>query len=106
MGIPELMGIAIGNIGMLYDEFMWLDFGEFRSIYDAWRKRREEDEQAEWERMRMLATICISPHVKHSPTPQRLLPFPWEKHGRREQPQVSKEEAKKELERILKYGNI
>lgn len=106
MSIPELMGIAIGNIGMLYDEFMWLDFGEFRCVYDAWRKRREEDERAAWERMRMLATICISPHVKHSPTPQRLLPFPWERPKKKEQPKVSKEEAKRELERILKCGNI
>ncbi len=99
------MGIAIGNIGMLYDEFMWLDFGEFHCIYDAWRKRKEEDEQAEWERMRMLATICISPHVKHAPTPQRLLPFPWENRKKKaDVPKVGKEEAKKRLERLMGKG--
>lgn len=96
-----MMGIAIGCIGMSYDDFMWLDFAEFRSIYGAWRRHREEAEQSEWERMRMLASICISPHVKHAPTPQRLLPFPWEKPGKKAAPKVGKEEAKRRFEELV-----
>lgn len=97
-----MMGVAIGCIGMSYDDFMWLDWGEFRAIYGAWRKYREGVEQSEWERMRMLASICISPHVKHAPTPQRLLPFPWEKPKRKNAPKVGKEEAKARFERLVK----
>lgn len=100
-----MMGIAIGRIGMSYEDFMWLDFGEFRAVYTSWRKYVEEKEQSEWERMRMLASICISPHVKHTPTPQRLLPFPWEKPKRKDMPQVGKEEAKKRLESLLARTN-
>lgn len=96
-----MMGIAIGCVGMSYDDFMWLDFGEFRSIYSAWRRHMEDVEQSEWERMRMLASICISPHVKHAPTPQRLLPFPWEKPVRKDVPQVGKDEARRSLESLL-----
>lgn len=96
-----MMGIAIGCVGMSYDDFMWLDWGEFRSIYSAWRRHMEEREQAEWERMRMLASICISPHVKHSPTPQKLLPFPWEKPKRKDVPKVGKDEARARFERLV-----
>lgn len=96
------MGVAIGCIGMPYDDFMWLDFGEFRAVYEAWRKMREEEQQAEWERMRMLASICISPHVKHSPSPQKLLPFPWENSKRKAVPKVGKDEAKKRMENLLR----
>ncbi len=96
-----MMGIAIGCVGMSYDDFMWLDYGEFKSIYSAWRRCREDQEQAEWERMRMLASICISPHVKHSPTPQKLLPFPWEKPRKKSVPVVGKDEAKARFEGLV-----
>ncbi len=101
-----MMGIAIGCIGMSYDDFMWLDFAEFRSIYGTWRKCKEEVEQSEWERMRMLASICISPHVKHAPTPQRLLPFPWEKPKKKAVPKVSKDAAKRQFEELLERMNL
>lgn len=29
--------------------------------------------------MRMLATIVIQPHIKNKLTPQKLLPFSWDK---------------------------
>ncbi len=96
------MGIAIGNIGMLYDDFLWLDMEEFNFIFKAWQNAREEEQRAEWERMRMLASICISPHVKHAPPPQKLLPFPWEKKLKVQQPRISKEEAKKRFEEVAK----
>ncbi len=87
---------------MLYDDFLWLDMVEFNYIMEAWQKRRDEEEKAEWERMRMLASICISPHVKHAPSPQKLLPFPWEKKKPKvEHPKVSKEDARKRFEEIL-----
>ena len=54
-----------------------------------------------WQRMRMLATITIQPHVRSKITPQRLLPFPWESPKRKTaaEPIVSKEE---DLERFKK----
>lgn len=95
------MGICIGCIGMLYSDWEWLDFDEFHHIYKAWHDMKEAEEQSEWERMRMLATICISPHVKHAPKPTALLPFPWEKKVKVHSEPVGKEEAKRRFEDIV-----
>jgi hypothetical protein len=54
-----------------------------------------------WERMRMNATISIQPHIKGKMTPERLLPFPWEKPKKAEAPKVSAEEARKRFERLV-----
>lgn len=91
---------------MLYNDFLWLDMEEFNAIFKAWQDAREEEQRAEWERMRMLASICISPHVKHSPPPSKLLPFPWEKKSKAQQPKISKEDAKKRFEEITKRLGI
>ena len=54
-----------------------------------------------WERMRMSATIGIQPHIKGKITPEKLLPFPWEKSKKKaEAPKVSAEEARKRFERL------
>lgn len=98
-----MMGISIGNIGMLYDDFLWLDMEEFDAIVEAWQTAREDEQKAEWERMRMLASICISPHLKHAPTPQKLLPFPWEKKRPKvAAPKISKEDARKRFEEMVR----
>lgn len=34
--------------------------------------------QDQWERVRILATIVIQPHVKQKLTAEKLLPFPWD----------------------------
>ncbi len=53
--------------------------------------------------MRLLASIVISPHVKGRITPEKLLPFPWEKEKQTQQRvPVSKEEAKSRFERLVK----
>lgn len=53
----------------------------------------------------MLAAITIQPHVKGSLTPQKVLPFPWEKKKPMQKaPAVSKEEAKRRFEAVLKKG--
>ena len=52
--------------------------------------------------MRMMATITLQPHVKGSLTPQKVLPFPWEKKKPMQKaPAVSKEDALKRFEEVL-----
>lgn len=57
----------------------------------------------------MMATIALQPHVKGSLTPQKVLPFPWEKkkpEHTKAAPAVSKEDALKRFEEVLgKVGN-
>ena len=47
------------------------------------------------------ATISIQPHIKGKMTPEKLLPFPWEKCQKKDEaPKVSAEEARKRFERL------
>ena len=79
-----------------YTDFVRLTLDEFDAVYRAYADYRVATYRSEWERMRLLATISISPHVKRAPTPQRLLPLPWDKTKHRmksDAPQISKTEA-------------
>lgn len=88
--------MALGCIHLSLDDFVRLTPDEFNAVYSAYAEDREATYRSEWERMRLLATISISPHVKRAPTPQRLLPLPWDKTKHRmksDAPQISKTEA-------------
>ena len=74
-----MLGHALGCIGMPLDDFCRLTPDEFGAVCKAWNERQEQLMRDGWERMRMNATIGIQPHVKGRVTPERLLPFPWEK---------------------------
>ena len=105
----ELLGIAVGNIGMPYNDFCAITPEEFNHIYRAYSEERTAQYQDSWERMRMLATVIIQPYAKNGLTPQNLLSFPWEKkkpEHTKVAPAVSKEDALKRFEKVLgKVGN-
>lgn len=84
---------------MSYDDFCRLTPDEFEQVCKAFAERHENNEQAEWERMRMLATITIQPHVKNKITPDKLLPFPWERKNSK--PLPTAEESKKRFEALV-----
>ena len=52
---------------------------EFGAVSKAYQEYREAEYRGQWERMRLLATITIQPHVKKKMTPQALLPFEWDR---------------------------
>ena len=58
-----------------------MDFEEFAAVYKAYVEQRDTDFKDKWQRMRLLATIVIQPHLakKKKITPEKLLPFPWDK---------------------------
>ena len=58
-----------------------MDFAEFAAVYKAYAEQRDTDFKDRWVRMRLLATIVIQPHLAKGKkiTPEKLLPFPWEK---------------------------
>lgn len=101
----ELLGIAVGNIGMPYNDFCAITPEEFNHIYRAYSEERTAQYQDSWERMRMLATIIIQPYAKNGLTLQNILSFPWEK--KKPEPTkaasaVSKEDALKRFEEVAK----
>ncbi len=77
--MADALGFALGCVGLSLPDFCALTPSEFRSVCDAWGRHSEGLEQGSWERMRLLATITIQPHVKKRLTPGQLLPLPWEK---------------------------
>lgn len=57
-----------------------MDFDDFSAVHRAYVEQRDVDYRDKWERMRLLATIVIQPHLaknKHI-TPDKLLPLPWD----------------------------
>lgn len=79
---------------------------EFEETCKAYSAQREADSKGEWERMRLLATITIQPHVKGKITPQKLLPLPWEKEPKPKTKIVSREEDKARFEALVnRLGN-
>ena len=101
--ILQFFHIALGCIGMSLADFCQLTPGEFQAAYQAWTDRAEQRERSAWERMRMQAVITIQPHVKGRVTPQRLLPFPWEKETKkpRRKPTTAEEDMKR-FEEVLR----
>lgn len=70
------------------------------------------EERSAWERMRMLATICVQPYSKKRLKANELMRFPWdeEQKGSHSQPsqrggEVSKEEALKRFVELVKIHN-
>ncbi len=60
--------------------------------------------RSEWERMRLLGAITISPHVRKSISPDKLLPLPWDAEvskKSREHPQLTAEESEKRFNALL-----
>ena len=88
---------------MSLEEFGKLYFEEFESICKAWREMNDAQERDAWERTRILATICIQPHVKKKITPRQILPLPWDKEHRKthsNEPELTAEEQKARFEEL------
>lgn len=79
---------------------------EFSHIYEQYNEREEMTERSAWERMRMLATICVQPYSKKRLKATELMRFPWdEEKGHTQPPQrggeVSKDEALRRFEALV-----
>ena len=104
--IVSALAFALSVVHLAYDDFCRLTPDEFEAVCDAWHDDREHTLHDEWERMRLLATITIQPHVKGKLSPQRLLPFPWEwektKKTSLEDRPVTREEDRRRLEALMR----
>ena len=96
------MGIALGCIRLSYDDFCKMDFEEFAAVYKAYAEQRDIDFKDEWQRMRLLAAIVIQPHLAKNRkiTPEKLLPFPWDKKRAKcssDKPKLTPEQQRKRM---------
>lgn len=99
------MGIALGCIRLTYDDFCKMDFEEFAAVYKAYAEQRDTDFKDEWQRMRLLAAIVIQPHLAKNRkiTPEKLLPFPWDKKRTKrssEKPELTPEQQRKRMAKL------
>lgn len=75
--------MAVGCVGMSYEDFVRLTPGELEVVFRAYKERRKADYRDSWERMRQLAVMTMQPHCKSRLSGRRILPFPWEREERR-----------------------
>lgn len=75
------------------DDFRLMTPDEFRAVCKAWSEGQENRERGRWERMRLLASIVIQPHVKRRITPERLLPLPWDKEKKNDKLKMKSEKS-------------
>lgn len=95
------MAWAVGVLHMPLAEWQTLTPDEWQAVCRAWADHAEALQHDKWERMRLLATISVQPHVKGRITPATLLPLPWDGKARAQDksetapaPQPTKEEAR------------
>lgn len=88
---------------MGYDDFCRCEPDEFAAACEAYTRQRQADDREQWDRMRILATISIQPHIRRRITPESLLPFPWDrpKKAKPKRPAISKGEQLKRFEMLV-----
>lgn len=73
-----MLGLAVGNIGMSFDDFCRCSPSEFSAIATSWQKRQEQLNQQQWEQARMLCLCSIQPYNTRKMQPTDVMQFPWD----------------------------
>lgn len=89
---------------MSLDDFCRCRVEEFEAICGAWSEMREGDSRERWVRMRISASITVSPHVRGKVHPRDLLPMPWDDESRREVPEIPELTAEEQLARGREFA--
>lgn len=88
-------------------DFEGMDSDEFSILCDVYGGHEDQLRRDGWERARIVGTLAVSPYVKGSISPRKILPLPWDKvplpeRGSERQPALSREEDMKALEDAMK----
>ena len=70
--------MAMGCIGMSYDDFCRCTPSEYAAVWHAWQEADERREQGEWERLRMSCLCMLQPYSKKRLRAEDVMRFPWE----------------------------
>lgn len=92
----------MGCMGMSLSDFERLTPQEYNAAAEAYGKHQDAADRGSWERMRLLAQIVISPHVKHCPTPEKLIPLPWDKKNKSKAKDPGKKAALARMQEVMK----
>lgn len=102
MGIENLLGIALGCIGLSLADFCVLTPDEWAEVYRNYREMLDEREKLEWERLRLLCAYTIQPHSRKKINPKKMMSFPWDNEKMESQNTVSPEEGRARYEKLMK----
>ena len=75
------MGIALGCVGMSYQDFCLCTPLEFSRVMEQYQKMEEQRVRLSWEQTRFLATTTLSPYSKKVLKPTDIMAFPWDKEN-------------------------
>ncbi|MCD8386475.1 MAG: hypothetical protein LUD17_06225 [Bacteroidales bacterium] len=74
--IGELLGFALGRMGMSLADFRRLTPSDFEEAAKAYLEGQSLKERGAWERARMVAMYAAQPHCRKRVT----IPLPWDKN--------------------------
>lgn len=83
-GIAELLGVAVGAMGMGLADFCSMTPEEFRQAHMAWMEHEESRMRSGWEMTRTLSAFILQPWSKKRLKPSDILKFPWDTAARTE----------------------
>lgn len=91
----------VGAAGVSPRDFEIMYIDEIRVSLTAAAERYETQMRDAWERMRMLASMTVAPHVSKPIEPRRLIPLPWDTETRAadEAPKLTKEQRRQRMQR-------
>jgi hypothetical protein len=97
-----MLGLAVGGIGMSYEDFCRLTLEEFSRVYEAYSDKSEGLYRDNWERMRMQAFIIVRPFVRNKLTLRKFLSLPWDYNNKNDAVVLPKDEARKCFESLVR----
>jgi len=73
--IDDLVGMALGGMGMSLDDFERCTPIEFEAAFRSWEQNHCQDD---WERARFLACCMLQPYSKKALKTEDVCRFPWD----------------------------
>ncbi|SFO04702.1 hypothetical protein SAMN05421741_11821 [Paenimyroides ummariense] len=70
--------MALGEIGISYNDFYALTPRSFTNIINGFRNKQYTESKERWEQIRYLFYASLKPHLKGNPTLRSLMPLPWD----------------------------
>lgn len=99
----QLLGIAVGRIGISYDEFLRLDVDAFEAIVKSYCDHEEDKRRDDWERMRWQTMLTIQPFVgnKHKMKLEDILVFSWDKQDKKNVKTMTPAEQRARMKKLV-----
>lgn len=76
--IEDILGIALGCVGMSYDDFCRCTPSEFSAVASSWSKHEDATIKRTWEQTRSIVVSSLQPYCKKALRATEVMPFRWD----------------------------